>query len=331
MVTPPAPAWHIPKEREKKRKGKRPIVTVCRNYITIRSPRKYSHPPPPLTHYSVSAALSLSSSASSDPGGSPFGPTLAPTLVVRKKSKIDRVNRSSANRSRTVNRLFPFPVSFRTSAHRIFCCVFHLGQCFSKCSLVWFLYWHHPHVAVSAFFVHFRYCPVRQCPERNWWKRRAILFEPRSTSLFGRWLLGIPYFFRLTLLSHHVRASTHFFSASSRLMLAIGLGRSIPRLPYRSEYPNHSVPCLSGSAAACFAHSSAFSLPATSLWAGHHRISICMSGALSLSLAIHFLACRACNCPGPGVPDPILLIAAWASENIVSLASGVCLPDEWVV
>jgi len=43
------------------------------------------------------------------------------------------VHRSSASRSRTVKRSLPLPVPFRTSAHRVFCCVFHFLQCLSRC------------------------------------------------------------------------------------------------------------------------------------------------------------------------------------------------------
>jgi len=46
---------------------------------------------------------------------------------------------------------------------------------------------------------------------------------------------------------------------------------------------SYSTPRVSGSSAARLAHSSAFSFPETALCAGHHRISIVMSG-----LALHF-------------------------------------------
>jgi len=97
-----------------------------------------------------------------------LGPTLLPTSVVRKKSRMALVHRSSANRSRIAWLSFPFPVSFCTSAHRTFCCRFHFLQCLNKCSLVCVRYWHHPQAALYAFFVHSRYCPVRQCPVRSW-------------------------------------------------------------------------------------------------------------------------------------------------------------------
>jgi len=39
-------------------------------------------------------------------------------------------------RSRTVHRLFHLPVSFRTSPHRIFCCIFHSGHTLKRSTLV---------------------------------------------------------------------------------------------------------------------------------------------------------------------------------------------------
>ena len=72
--------------------------------------------------------------------------------------------RPRITRSRVLNLFFPLPDSFRTSAHRIFCCSFHLPHFLNRCSLVCVLYQHHPHSAVSEFFVHLKYCPVQQCP-----------------------------------------------------------------------------------------------------------------------------------------------------------------------
>ena len=118
-------------------------------------PLPYSHLPTPPVSQPTPVAFAL-------------GPTLLPTSVVRRKSKMAPVHRSSANRSRIAWQSFPFPVSFRTSAHRTFCCRFHLLQCLNNCSLVCVRYWHHPQAALSAFFVHSRYCPVRQCPVRSW-------------------------------------------------------------------------------------------------------------------------------------------------------------------
>ena len=52
--------------------------------------------------------------------------------------------------------LRPLPVSFRTSAHRIFCWAFHSGHSLKRCSRVWFGYRHH-HCWVGRFFVQLRY------------------------------------------------------------------------------------------------------------------------------------------------------------------------------
>jgi len=68
----------------------------------------------------------------------------------------------------------------------------------------------------------------------------------------------------------------------------------------------HSTPGESGSSAACLAHASAFSLPSTPQWLGHHRISIRIPGSLRRSLAICFLAAMAYRCPGSGSSEVIL-------------------------
>jgi len=65
--------------------------------------------------------------------------------------------------------------------------------------------------------------------------------------------------------SHPCRASVHFFPEISRLRCTRGLGSGIARAFTRSEYSSHSTPRASGSSAARLAHSSAFSLPRTSL------------------------------------------------------------------
>jgi hypothetical protein len=127
------------------------------------------------------------------PGSSTFGPVRLPTSVVRRKSRIGRVHRSSANRSRIVKRFLPLPVARRTSAHSVFCCHFHRGQFLKRCSRVCALQGHHPHSAVARLFDHTRYCPVRQCPTFNWWNRFASLLGPWSTALFCR-SAGILYF-----------------------------------------------------------------------------------------------------------------------------------------
>jgi hypothetical protein len=101
----------------------------------------------------------------------------------------------------------------------------------------------------------------------------------------------------------HCRASVHFFSEISRLRWARDLGsRSTPRA--------YGVP------AASFAHSSAFSLPAMPLWAGHHRISMAMSGLGLRSVAMCCLARIAYFWPGPGSFDTMRLMAGWAFRRV---------------
>lgn len=48
--------------------------------------------------------------------------------VVPGEFRIDWVHRSSASRPRILERLFPLSIALRTSAHRVFCCVFHCLQ-----------------------------------------------------------------------------------------------------------------------------------------------------------------------------------------------------------
>jgi hypothetical protein len=55
--------------------------------------------------------------------------TRLPTSVVARKSSTALLHLSSASRSRTFQRLFPFPVSFLTSAQSVFCCPLHIQQC----------------------------------------------------------------------------------------------------------------------------------------------------------------------------------------------------------
>ena len=144
------------------------------------------------------------------------------------------MHRSPANISLIVNRFFPLPVFFHISAHIIFCCILHLSQFLNRCSLVCVLYRHHPHSAVSEFFVHFRYCLVRQCPVLSGWYLPASLFGPRATNLFWCIVFGIWYFLPLTLFFDHIHASSHFFPEISRFRLARDLGSGINRLPYLS-------------------------------------------------------------------------------------------------
>ena len=51
----------------------------------------------------------------------PGAGTSLPTAAAERKSKIGWLQRSSAKRSRILNRSLPFPVSLCTSAHKLFC------------------------------------------------------------------------------------------------------------------------------------------------------------------------------------------------------------------
>jgi hypothetical protein len=75
-----------------------------------------------LSPLSWSCHSDISFSASSAGGGARL-----PTSVVVRKSSTGWLHLGSANRSRTLNRSFPLPLSFRTSAHRVFCCSFQRG------------------------------------------------------------------------------------------------------------------------------------------------------------------------------------------------------------
>ena len=76
------------------------------------------------------ASLWASSSSSSG-----FG-ALRPTCVEARKSRIARLHRGSAKRSRIFQRLFHLPISFLTVLHIIFYYIFHSEQFFRRCSLV---------------------------------------------------------------------------------------------------------------------------------------------------------------------------------------------------
>ena len=169
-------------------------MTVKRERKRKTGPMKASSAPDPFHPSSLSSPSSSTSSASSmsSPVASvapALGPTLLPTFVVRKKSRIASAHRSSANRSRIVKRPLPLPVSFCTSANRIFCCGFHCLQCLSRCSRVCVLYWHHPHFALSAFFVHSKYWPVRQCPRSDLVEARSVQHSIRPTARHTVFLL----------------------------------------------------------------------------------------------------------------------------------------------
>jgi len=77
---------------------------------------------------SSDTALTASSSASAG--------TRLPTSVEERKSSTARLHLPSARRSRTFHRPFHLPVSFFTSAHRIFCCGLHSGHSLKRWSRV---------------------------------------------------------------------------------------------------------------------------------------------------------------------------------------------------
>jgi len=131
------------------------------------TPRFLRLPRPPLVRVSRSPLLHVSCLHSALLAASSY------TLPPRYSRSPVSPGCTARRRFRTLKRFFPFPVSLRTSAYRIFCCISHCLQFLSKCSRVCVLYWHHPHWAVSVFFVHFRYWPVWQCPVLIWWKRPA--------------------------------------------------------------------------------------------------------------------------------------------------------------
>ena len=133
-----------------------------------------------------------------------------------------------------MKRFLPFPVSFRRSVQGTFCCCFQCLHSLNRRFRVCLLHRHHPHAAVFVFFVHSRYWPVRQCPALSWWNRSASLFGPRATAAFCLSLSGILYFSLLILFSDQFHASTHFFSATLRQILAMDLGSGIRLIPYRS-------------------------------------------------------------------------------------------------
>jgi len=122
----------------------------------------YPAPRPPPSCSPSHSRTSSSDTALTASSSSPGTPRL-PTSVAVRKSSTARLHLPSARRSRTFHRSFHLPVSFFTSAHRIFCCGFHSGHSLKRWSRVCVRYRHHQHCGVVRFFVQLRYCPVRQC------------------------------------------------------------------------------------------------------------------------------------------------------------------------
>jgi len=90
-----------------------------------------SAPAPCSSNHSRTSASDTSLTASSS-AGAPL-----PISVVDRKSSTARPHLSSAMGSQTFHLSFHLPVSFRTSAHRIFCWAFHLVHTLKRCSQVW--------------------------------------------------------------------------------------------------------------------------------------------------------------------------------------------------
>jgi len=158
---------------QRKKEGKTPAYTVPADAMKSGVGRNNGGSPPApgssvpgpcsSSHSRTSScdtALTASSSASAG--------TRLPTSIEERKSSTARLHLPSARRSRTFYRSFHLPVSFFTSAHRIFCCGFHSGHSLKRWSQVCVRYRHHQHYGVGQLFVQLRYCPVRQCPVLSW-------------------------------------------------------------------------------------------------------------------------------------------------------------------
>jgi len=115
--------------------------------------------------------------------------TRLPTSVAARKSSTARLHLPSARRSFTFHRSFHLPVSFFTSAHRIFCCGFHSGHSLR--------YRHHQHCGVGRFFVQLRYCPVGGGGR---WGATTLLAHPGVLGVRGTGLGASPLFFSFLLL-----------------------------------------------------------------------------------------------------------------------------------
>jgi len=98
-----------------------------------------------------------------------------------------------------------------------------------------------------------------------------------------------------------------------------GIWEAASRVRFGSH--SHSAPRASGSSASILAHSSTFSFPGTPLCAGHHLISMVMSGLALRGAAMCFLAWSAHTWPGPGSSEASRLMAACASVTFDPLFS----------
>ena len=214
----------------------------------------------PSTAPSSSASCSPSHSRRSTPDtsftASPSAGTRLPTSVVKRKASTARPHLSSAWRSRIFHRSFHLPVSFRTSAHGIFCAS-RSGHTLMRCSRVWLGAGTTGHCGMGRFFVQLRYCPVRR-------SGRTARLASWCSQLPCRPASGFSAFGTSSWKSdlQPTRAPPSISSRRCRFRSARDLGSGIARASARSEYLSHSTPRVSSSSAAIFAHSSAFSLPA---------------------------------------------------------------------
>jgi len=87
------------------------------------SPISSSAPAPCSSSHSRSSSSDTTLTAYSSSAG-----TRLPTSVDERKSSRAWLHLPSARRSRSFHQSFHLPVSFPTSAHRIFCCSFHFGH-----------------------------------------------------------------------------------------------------------------------------------------------------------------------------------------------------------
>jgi len=142
---------------------------------------------------------------------------------------------------------------------------------------------------------------VRQYPVLSWWKCPtgrfgALALAPLLGSAAGTSEVRTSFLRLAPQPSSLLRPISSPRSPSSG---RLGIWEGAFSVPHTDPHSS-STPWVSGSSAACFTHSSAFSLPSTSSCAGHHLTSMHISGLATLSPAIHSLAITAYFCPGPG-------------------------------
>jgi len=102
----------------------------------VRTPPPVCHvrSPPPVRH--IWTPIILTPLRHFTPPSPSFsGGTSLPTSVVERKSSTAWLHRSSAGRSRIYHRFLRLPLSFPTSAHKIFCCPLHLQHSLKSWSI----------------------------------------------------------------------------------------------------------------------------------------------------------------------------------------------------